>query len=978
MNCKLRLDFIKAIRRVVPRPGRENICRCGQPKSLSENGIGVAAGSSYYSAMATKLFNDMKTNGFAWAMAVFAGVFCFIAAANAQGDSSPGAPMVTGLRCDELVNPLGVDFQQPVLSWRLSPGERGRAQSAYEILVTSSSSALAQDTGDVWDSGRVKSSQSIQVSYAGKPLVSGGRYFWKVRVWDEKGNASDWSEPAFWTMGLLNATDWQGKWIGLDEPTVTNGSPLPARWLRKEFDVPGAVARATVYFSGLGWSELYINGQKVGDHVLSPPLSQYPKREYYETYEVGPLLQAGGNVLGVVLGNGRFYAPRANALDSGFPKLLLQLHIEFADGTTTNIVSDESWRLTTNGPITANNEYDGEQYDAQKELTGWSSAGFADTNWQAAEVVSAPGGVLCGMRQNPIRVIDEIKPVAMNEISPGVYIFDLGQNMVGWCKIKVQGPAGTRIALRHAETLDARGELFTNNLRSAKVMDTYVLKGGDEETWQPRFTLHGFRYVELTGYPGTPTLDTITGCVVGDDLPVTGEFECSNPLINQIHHNVFWGVRGNYRSIPTDCPQRDERQGWLGDRAEENRGESYLFDNDALYAKWQQDMADSQNTEGSIPSVCPTYWKIYRDDVTWAGTSVFLPGMLRDQFGDKLAVAQQYECAKKWIEHMEGYITNGIIRRDTYGDWCMPPEDPGEIHSKDPARITHAALLATPFFYHDLRLMQSYALQLGKKSDARHYGKLADKMKKAFNQKYLNRQTGQYENGTPTSSILPLAFGMVPDNMHEKEFEFLTNKLSGQWKGHISTGLVGAKYLMRVLTDNGRADLAYTILTQTNYPSWGYMIAHGATTIWELWNGNTADPGMNSGNHVMLIGDLGIWLYEDLAGIKPDPEMPGFKHIIMRPVPVGDLKYVKAAHLSPYGWVRSEWHKNGNEFDWHVEIPANTTATLYLLAASARDVTESGVALKKTNGVKYVHTRDGRVVVNVESGEYDFVCKNTE
>jgi alpha-L-rhamnosidase len=324
---------------------------------------------------------------------------------------------------------------------------------------------------------------------------------------------------------------------------------------------------------------------------------------------------------------------------------------------------------------------------------------------------------------------------------------------------------------------------------------------------------------------------------------------------------------------------------------------------------------------------------------------------------------------------MEGFITNGIITRDTYGDWCMPPEDPGEIHSKDPKRITHAALLATPFFYHDLRLMQSYALQLGRKQDARQYGKLADKMKQAFNQKYLNRQTGQYDNGTPTSSILPLAFGIVPDDIHQKAFDFLANKLTDDWHGHIGTGLVGGKYLMRVLTDNGRPDLAYTILTQTNYPSWGYMVEHGATTVWELWNGNTAAPSMNSGNHIMLVGDLVIWFYEDLAGIAPDPKQPGFKHIIMRPVPMGDLKYVKAAHLSPYGWIQSEWHQGENQFVWKVQIPANTTATVYLPAARASEVTESGVPLAKASGVKAVHSKNGHVVVEIGSGNYDFVCQ---
>lgn len=879
------------------------------------------------------------------------------------------------LRCDSLKDPAGVDFQKPSFSWILPPAP-GRQQGGYQILVASSRNALAKNNGDVWDSGKVNSSQSVQVQYNGKPVVSGAMYFWKVRAWDTRGTMSQWSSPAFWTMGLLKASDWKAQWIGLDKTAAPESRSLPARWLRKEFILSKPVDRATVYFSGLGWSELYLNGQKVGDHVLSPPLSQYPKREYYETYEIGRLLNNGSNAVGVVLGNGRFFAPRTNAVNAGYPKLIFQMHIQFLDGTTTNIVSDASWKLSTKGPITANNEYDGEDCDARKEFEGWSRPGFADGTWQPAELVSAPAGVLSAMRQDPTRVTEEIKPVSMKEIRTGVYIYDMGQNIVGWCRLKVTGPAGTRITLRHAETL-ASNDLYTANLRTAKATDVYTLKGSGAETWQPRFTLHGFRYVEMTGFPGKPTLDALTGCVVGDALPVMGQFECSNPLLNKIYHNIVWGVRDNYRSIPTDCPQRDERQGWLGDRAEESRGETYLFDNDALYSKWLQDTADCQKSSGSVPSVCPAYWKVYVDDVTWASASVVIPGMLRDQFGDKQAIAEHYDCAKRWMEHMEAFITNGIISRDQYGDWCMPPEDPKLIHSRDQSRITRAPLLATPFFYNDLRLMQSYALQLGRKQDADHYRQLAETMKDAFNKKFLNRDTGQYDNGTPTSSVLPLAFDMVPPEMHYRAFQFLVKKLTDTWHDHIGTGLVGGKYLMRVLSENGRPDLAYTIATQTNYPGWGYMVDHNATTIWELWNGDTADPAMNSGNHVMLIGDLATWMYENLAGIKPDPAEPGFKHIIMRPLPIGDLTYVQASHRSPYGWIRSEWRRDENEFDWHIEIPANTTATIYLPTPHAESVTENNQTLDKVAGVRLINTSEGGpVAAALEPGSYNFVCED--
>jgi alpha-L-rhamnosidase len=887
------------------------------------------------------------------------------------------------LRCENLENPTGIDAAQPGLSWILDSTGRGRDQAAYQILVASSRENLADDNGDLWNSGRVNSSQSVQVSYVGKPLASGALCFWKVRVWDDQGTVSEWSQPAFWTMGLLQPEDWRAKWVGLDGEVVTNESRrLPARWLRKEFAAPKEIKRATVCFSGLGWSELYINGEKIGDHVLSPPLSEYPKRVYYETFEVAGRLKPGANAVGVVLGNGRFYASRrahpTKTLSFGFPKLLLQLHIEYADGTATNIVSDESWKLTTNGPIVANNEYDGEEYDAREEFPGWSEPGFDDSQWQPVQIVSAPDGVLSGVRQEPIRVTQRLKPVSVKELNPGVFIFDMGQNMVGWCRLKVRGPAGTQVELRHAETLKPDGSLYTANLRSARATDIYTLKGHGEEVWQPRFTLHGFRFVEMTGYPGRPTLDSLTGCVVNDDLPVTGEFECSNPLLNKIYHNIVWGVRGNYHSIPTDCPQRDERQGWLGDRAEESRGETYFFDNEALYAKWLQDMADAQKTNGSIPDVCPSYWPLYNDDVTWPSTSVIIPEMLRDQFNDEQAVARHYDSARVWIEHMMSFVTNGIIARDRYGDWCVPPEDPTLIHTTDTNRLTSGVLIATTYFYHDLRLMENEARRLGKTDDTNCFGKLADEIKVAFNEKFLNRDLGQYDNGTPTSCVLPLAFGLVPDDMRGKIFDHLVRKITDETHGHIGTGLVGGQFLMRVLTANGRLDLAYMIATQKTYPSWGYMVEHGATTVWELWNGDTANPAMNSGNHVMLVGDLAIWLYEDLAGIKPDPEQPGFKHIIMQPTPVGDLKFVRATHLSPYGWISSEWHWEGDQFDWQIKIPANTMATVYLPVQNVEAVTESGQPLAGANGVKFLRVEDGRVVVDVQSGAYHFVCKDTK
>ena len=563
-----------------------------------------------------------------------------------------------------------------------------------------------------------------------------------------------------------------------------------------------------------------------------------------------------------------------------------------------------------------------------------------------------------------MRVTGTLKPLTVTEPKPGVFIFDMGQNMVGWCRLHVSGHSGDTVQLRHAETLKEDGTLYMANLRGARVTDTYTLRGtGKEEDYEPRFTYHGFRYVEVTGFPGKPTLASLEGRVVNDDLPVAGEFTTSNELLNRIYTNIVWGTRGNYRSIPTDCPQRDERQGWLGDRSEECRGESYLFDMSRLYAKWLHDISDAQRPNGSVPDVAPASWPIYSDNVVWPSTLIIAPGVLHSQFGEPSAIAARYDSMKKWLDYMSGFFTNGIIAKDNYGDWCVPPEDLKLIHSQDPARQTDKALLATSYFYYDLKLMERYARLLGKTDDVARFAKWAGEVKAAFNGKFLNREKGQYDNGSQTSCVLPLAFDLVPGDMIGPVFHHLVDKIENETHGHIGTGLVGGQQLMRVLTAHGRADLAYTIATQKEYPGWGYMLANGATTIWELWNGNTADPTMNSGNHVMLVGDLVIWFYENLAGIKADPEQPGFKHIWMAPLPVGDLKFVKATHRSPYGLISSEWHKDGDKFDWQIEIPPNTTATV-VLPGSPRSIMKNGEPVKMPCNS-----------LTLGSGKYHFVCE---
>ena len=751
---------------------------------------------------------------------------------------------------------------------------------------------------------------------------------------------------------------------------------LAARWLRKEFTLDKPVRRASVYMSGLGLSELYINGKKIGDHVLSPALSEYPKRVFYVTHDVSSSLSLGQNTLGVVLGNGRYYAPRLGeptiTQTYGYPKLILQLHIENEDGTTGDVVSDETWRLSTDGPILANNEYDGEEYDARKEFEGWSVPGFNDAHWQGVEIVSPPGGVLSAQMIKPIRVVESLKPLSVTEARPGVFIFDMGQNMVGWCRLHVKGARGTQISLRHAETLRPDGGLYLDNIRSAKVTDLYTLKGGGEEIYEPRFTYHGFRFVEMQEFPGRPDLSTIEGRVVNDDVESAGEFTCSHPVINKIYRSIVWGVQGNYRSIPTDCPQRDERQGWLGDRSAESRGESYLFDNSALYAKWVQDMADAQKPNGSVSDVCPSYWPLYNDNVTWPSSTVIIPGALLDLYADSALIRRHYPSMVKWIDHMSGFIKDGVLEKDTYGDWCVPPESPELIHSKDPLRKTAPGILSTSYFYHDLQLMSRYATLVGNTSDAKRFAALALNLKNGLNRRYYNDTLGYYDNGSQTSCVLPLFFDMVPVHLRTRVFDRLVRKITEESKGHIGTGLVGGQWLNRVLTDFGRADLVYGFATNTTYPSWGYMMEKGATTVWELWNGDSADPAMNSGNHVMLIGDLVIWLYERLAGIKADPQDPGFRHVVMRPTLVGGLQSVKATHKSPYGLIESEWKNSAGRFTWNIRMPVNSTATVFIPARSVEDIMESGIPIRKAEGVEYVRMEGSSAVFKVQSGAYRF------
>ncbi len=865
------------------------------------------------------------------------------------------------------VNPIGIDIQQPRFMWQIASDKTDVYQTAYQIIVAESAKDIESKKNLLWDSGKIRDARSVFIPYQGKSLNPRQTYYWKVKVWTNKGES--WSDTNTWTMAL-SANDWEAKWIGLDK-SVNKGDKLEgetrlaARYLRKEFRLPSQINKARVYITGLGFYECYINGQKVGNDVFAPTATDYTKHVNYNTYDVTNLLSQGVNTIGVILGNGRYFSMRSTGVRHfGFPKMLMQLEIEDKNGKKITYISDETWKISTDGPIIANNEFDGEEYNANYDLNGWNKNGYNDARWSNASIVDAPGGKPIAQTNPNIQIMKELKPISITQTARGSYILDMGQNMVGWLAIKLKGKKDKPIKMVFAESLKDNGDLYLANLRSAKVTDIYIPAEDDEFSWEPKFTYHGFRFVEISGLDYTPELNSFTGKVIYDQMHDVGTFESSDKTLNQIFHNAYWGIIGNYRSMPTDCPQRDERMGWLGDRAMGCFGESFLVDNALLYDKWIRDIKDSQKPGGSLPDVSPDFWDIRTENVTWPSAYIFAINMLYEQYGDIRPIREHYESMKLWINHMtSNYMTDYILTKDNFGDWCMPPERQELIHSEDPARKTDGAILSTTFFYRLLQLMSKFAILNGKIDDQLEFEDLALKMKKSYNEKYLNKETGQYGNNTVTANILSLMLGLTPPEYEKKVFANVIEKTEGEFNSHVSTGLVGIGYLMRGLTKYGRPDLAYTIATNKTYPSWGYMIENGATTIWELWNGNTADPAMNSHNHVMLLGDLLIWYYESLAGISTDKFIVGFKKIVMNPIFPDKLDYVKASYESVYGKIYSDWKKANGEIQWIIEIPANTSAKVNL---------PKGMILKNTKDAKVgeIEISDGITSFVLTSGKH--------
>lgn len=887
----------------------------------------------------------------------------------------PGSEVtVCELRVEQLVNPMGIDTPVPRLGWKLKSEKQDVMQTAYRILVASDAALLAEGKADLWDSGLVESDSSVWVSYRGRELKTGQRCFWKVQVSTTVGQTA-WSEPAMWSMGLLEGeTAWRGRWIGWDAPmegdVESMSSRLCARYFRKEFRLKKPLRRATMYVMGLGLYEAYVCGKELGGtQVLVPAPTDYRRTVFYNTYDVTEELSGREEAaVGIVLGNGRFYTMCQNYKtykihNFGYPKLRMNLVVEYADGSKETIVSDESWKVTGKGPIRSNNEYDGEEYDANYELGDWTTCGYDDSAWAAAWRVGIPTGTPRAMMMPAMQVVDSMKPVCISR-KDGKLILDMGLNMTGWLRMKVRGGQGDTIRLRFAERLDEDGTLYTANLRDARQTDTYICNGKEQgRSWRPTFVTHGFRYVEVEGAPDACPEDFM-GEFVCDEMPVNGTFSCSSDVLNKVYQAAFWGIRGNYKGMPVDCPQRNERMPWLGDRTRGALGESYIFGNERLYAKWMDDIREAQREDGCIPDVAPAYWYYYTDDVTWPAAFLLVCDMLYTQYGNIRPIAKNYPAMKRWMLHMRERWSNreGLITRDKYGDWCLPPEKLNLIHSQDPSRKTDGMLIASAYYIKMLQVMTHFAGLLGQKADADMWTRWEQEMKAAFNKRFLRVKKGTsprpehylypdsifYDNNTATANLLPLAFDIVPEEYRMEVTRNMVARMTLPEKGFtmprkafIKSGVIGISWLMTELTRCGRGDVAYALATQDEYPSWGYMVRQGATTIWELWNGDKADPAMNSGNHVMLLGDLITWCYAHAGGISSSRSADGvgYKRIVLRPdFSVPDLDHVDCAYETPYGKVVSRWKKSLMQLDWEIEIPCNTRAEVCLPDGTVKEL----------------------------------------
>lgn len=864
-----------------------------------------------------------------------------------------------------------LDTTTPRFSWQIVSDRNDVMQTSYRLVVATTAADASAGRGDLWDSGDVSSSKSLWVKYGGKALGDNTRCWVSVKVTTNKG-VTEWSRPVQFVIGLTAETHWRGRWIGLEslQPGEERGlhTRLAARYVRKVFTPRKKVKEATAYVAGLGLHSFFVNGTELDpDHVLKPMPTDFYKTVFYNAYDITALMQQGGKdfagkvCLGVALGNGRYFPMRQNKPYKtpiyGLPKCRVNVIIKYEDGSRETWSTDETWKLSAAGPIRSNNEYDGEVFDARmafgdvsRDEGAWSRPDFDDSAWQTAERATLPIGTLRAQPAEGMvrRLYGKGRLINKN-------VIDFGQNMSGVVAFRVSGQPGDTIRMRFSERANADGSLYRENMRTCQSEETYICRGDERgELHFPRFVTHGFRYMEVQRR-GAINADDYVAYTVSDAMasaaqPVTDKqmagLVTSDTLFNKVLRNAWWGILSNYKGFPVDCPQRDERQPWLGDRAAGCWGESFLFDNHDLYAKWIRDIVDTQRSDGSINNVSPGYYNYYEDNMTWPAVLPLSADMLLRQYGDDKPAVTAYPAMKKWLEHMiKEYVRDGIMTKDKYGDWCLPPERLDLIHSKDPARKTDGALIATAYAIKIMKEMEHFATLSGNDADISLWRERRQTMTEAFNRRFLTCKRGTsprpdhvlypdsifYGNNTVTANILPLAFGIVPDELRHDVARNVVRQMTDVYKGlhHVTCGVIGISWLMETLSDNGFADVAYALATNSTYPSWGYMAANGATTIWELWNGDTAAPQMNSANHVMLLGDLLKWSYRYLAGIRWDASESAV--LTFKPAfEIPDCFNISGQTETPWGIAASRWTKTPEKLVWDIEVPCNTTAEVYL------------------------------------------------
>lgn len=872
---------------------------------------------------------------------------------------------VTRLLTDNLVNPIAVSTTQPRFSWQLESDRRAVLQTAYEILVT-------ENNKPVWKSGKVISDQSVMVSYGGNTLQSRRGYQWKVRVWDNLGKPSAWSTAASFEMAILQPSEWSAKWIipGYIEDSVFRPSPM----FRKTFQAGKKIRSARAYITSHGIYQAELNGSRIGEDYFTPGWTSYKKRLQYQVYDVTSLLRQGKNAIGVTLGSGWYRGTIGFTNSSNFYgkeiALLLELRIQYTDGTEELIKSDESWKSST-GKIRYSEIYNGEIIDARLEKSGWSEPEYNDGAWSAVQVRDYTKDVLIPTSNEPIRKKERFKPVRIFTTPAGEQVIDFGQNLVGWVELKVKGKEGDTITISHAEVLDKKGNFYTVNLRSAKAQDHYVLKGKEEEFFEPNFTWHGFRYIRLEGYPGEVKAENFTAVAMYSDMPVTGQFESSHQLINQLQKNIVWGQKGNFLDVPTDCPQRDERLGWTGDIQAFSRTAAFNMNVHNFLGKWLKDL-EADQVNGDVPFVVPNVLGSTISSAGWADAATIVPWNMYLAYGDKKILSDQYSSMKNYVESIRRKAVNNLWNTGFhFGDWLFyRPDDDNDGR----AAVTDKYLIAQCFYANSTQLLIHAANVLGKSDDVQQYTALLEKIKEAFVKEYLSAN-GRLVSGTQTAYVLALNFDMLPESLRASAAQRLADNVKN-YGNHLTTGFLGTPYLCHVLTRFGNNDLALQLLLQDTYPSWLYPVKKGATTIWERWDGIKPDstfqtPSMNSYNHYAY-GAIGDWMYRVLVGLNTDESHPGYKHSIIKPFPGRGFTHAKASIDTYYGKLSNSWQSDGNSFSMEVVIPANTTATVYLPAADLSAVKEGGMSLDQVSGIRTVPADSGYTGLLLGSGSYRF------